>query len=152
MRDDRGAASILMLAVGLVLVGVALIVVTGGAARVARHQAGVAADFGALAGGAHTIEGQATACAVARRYVEANHARMLSCTVEGLEIVVRAEVRLRIYPASADVAARAGPIIAVPGPVLLAGDPRPSRIRPDAEGLRPGGPSAADILEDGPVR
>lgn len=118
LRDDRGAASVLVLAVGLVLVGVAAIVVIGGAARVARHQARVAADFGALAGGGHTVEGQAAACAVALRYVEANHARMLGCTVDGLEIVVRAEVRLGIYPASAVAASRAGPVSAVPGTIV----------------------------------
>lgn len=115
LRDDRGAASIFLLAVGLVLVGIALAAVTEGAARVARHQAGVAADLGALAGGPHAIEGQAAACAVAGRYVEANHARMTACVVDGLEIVVRTEVRLTLYPASAEAAARAGPVSAAPG-------------------------------------
>jgi secretion/DNA translocation related TadE-like protein len=115
LRDDRGAASIFVLAVGLVLIGVALTLVTVGAARVARHQARVAADFGALAGGPHAIEGQAAACAVASRFVEANHARMLECAVDGLEIVVRAEVVLLVYPASAEAASRAGPVTAVPG-------------------------------------
>jgi secretion/DNA translocation related TadE-like protein len=110
LRDDRGAASIFLLAVGLVLVGIALATVTAGAARVARHQAKVAADFGALAGGPHAIEGQNAACAVAGRFVEANHARMTACTIDGLEIVVRTEVRLAIYPASAVAAARAGPV------------------------------------------
>ncbi|MFC4063820.1 Rv3654c family TadE-like protein [Actinoplanes subglobosus] len=114
LRDDRGAASILLLAVGLVLVGIALAAVTEGAARVARHQAGAAADLGALAGGPHAIEGQTAACAVAGRYVEANHARMTACVVDGLEIVVRTEVRLMLYPGSAEAAARAGPVSAVP--------------------------------------
>jgi secretion/DNA translocation related TadE-like protein len=117
LRDDRGAASIFLLAVGLVLVGFALAAVTAGAARVARHQAKAAADFGALAGGPHTVEGQDAACAVAGRLVEANHARMTACTVEGLEIVVRTEVRLRIYPASAEAAARAGPVTTRAGDV-----------------------------------
>ncbi|SFF59194.1 helicase/secretion neighborhood TadE-like protein [Actinoplanes philippinensis] len=115
LRDDRGAASIFVLAVGLVLIGVALVVVAGGAARIARHQAQAAADFGALAGGAHAIEGQAAACAVAARYVQANHGRMAGCAVEGLEIVVHVEVRLDFYPASAGAAARAGPVTAFPG-------------------------------------
>jgi secretion/DNA translocation related TadE-like protein len=118
LRDDRGAASIFVLAVGVVLIGVALALATVGAARVARHQAKVAADFGALAGGPHAIEGRAAACAVASRYVEANHARMMECAVDGLEIVVRAEVRLRIYPASAEAASRAGPVTAVPAEIL----------------------------------
>jgi secretion/DNA translocation related TadE-like protein len=123
LRDDRGAASIFVLAVGLVLIGVALALVTVGAARVARHQAKAAADFGALAGGPHAIEGQAAACAVALRYVEANHARMTECAVDGLEIVVRAEVRLKVYPASAEAASRSGPVTAVPGGLVAARGP-----------------------------
>ncbi len=122
LRDDRGAASIFVLAVGLALIGVAIALVTVGAARVARHQAKVAADFGALAGGPHAVEGQVAACAVASRYVEANHARLTECAVDGLEIVVRAEVRLRVYPASAEAASRAGPVAAVPGEVLAVRD------------------------------
>ena len=114
LRDDRGAASIFLLAVGLVLIGVALTAGTVGAARVARHQARVAADFGALAGGPHIIEGTAVACAVASRYVEANHARMIECAVDGVEITVRAEVRLGTYPAGARATSRAGPVTAVP--------------------------------------
>jgi secretion/DNA translocation related TadE-like protein len=117
LRDDRGAASIFLLAVGLVLIGVALTAVTAGAARVARHQAGAAADLGALAGGPHIIEGEAAACAAASRYVHANHARMIECVVDGLDITVRAEVRLVIYPASASATSRAGPVTAVPGEV-----------------------------------
>ncbi|MEU4622463.1 Rv3654c family TadE-like protein [Actinoplanes sp. NPDC023801] len=110
LRDDRGAASIFVLAVGLVLVSVGAAGATVGAARVARHQAKVAADFGALAGGPRAIEGEAAACAEAQRYVAANHARMTACTITGLDIVVRTEVPLRIVPASAEAASRAGPI------------------------------------------
>jgi secretion/DNA translocation related TadE-like protein len=110
LRDDRGAASIFVLAVGLALVLLGSAGATVGAARVARHQAKVAADFGALAGGPHAIEGEAAACAEARRYVEANHARMTACTVTGLDVVVRTEVRLAVFPASAEAASRAGPI------------------------------------------
>lgn len=119
MRDlgcpvrDRGSASILVAGVGSVLVVLAAGLATVGAARVARHQAKVAADFGALAGGAHAIEGQAAACAVARRYVEANGASMSGCAVSGLEIVVRAEVRFRFAPAGAEAASRAGPVSVV---------------------------------------
>lgn len=116
-RDDRGAASIFVLGVGLVLVLLGLAGATVGAARVARHQAGAAADFGVLAGGRHVIEGEAAACAVARRYVEANSARMTGCVVTGLEIVVRTEVPLVVVPASAEAASRAGPVSASAGDV-----------------------------------
>ena len=56
LRDDRGAASIFVLAVGLVLIGVALTLVTVGAARVAFHdgvfldEIGIDLDAGAGAG------------------------------------------------------------------------------------------------------
>ncbi|GGN70155.1 hypothetical protein GCM10010112_36370 [Actinoplanes lobatus] len=110
---DRGSASVLVAAAGSVLVVLAAGLAAVGAARVARHQAKVAADFGALAGGAHAIEGQAAACAVARRYVEANGASMSDCVVSGLEIVVRAEVRFRFAPDGAEAASRAGPISGV---------------------------------------
>jgi secretion/DNA translocation related TadE-like protein len=113
--DDRGAASIFVLGVGLALVLLGLAGAAAGTARVARHQAGAAADFGALAGGRYAVEGEAAACAVARRYVEANGARMTGCAVTGLEIVVGAEVPLRLMPASAEAASRAGPVSAVPG-------------------------------------
>lgn len=128
MRDDRGAASVLVLAVGMVLVLLGVAGATVGAARVARHQARNAADFGALAGAAHTIEGQTAACAVADRYVRANGARMIGCAVTGLEIVVRVSVRFGDFPAGdfpvgdfpvgAEAAARAGPVHSVVGGVL----------------------------------
>jgi secretion/DNA translocation related TadE-like protein len=117
-REDRGAASVLVLAIGLVLVLLGVAGATVGAARVARHQARNAADLGALAGAAHTIEGQAAACAVAARFVRANEARMTGCAVTGLEIVVRASVGFRGFPAGAEVAARAGPVFSVAGGVL----------------------------------
>lgn len=117
-RDDRGAASVLVLGVGLVLIALGAAGAAVGTARVARHQAGVAADFGALAGGRHVIEGEAAACAVARRYVEANGARMTGCAVTGLDIVVRTEVPVGVVPASAEAASRAGPVSASAGGVL----------------------------------
>jgi secretion/DNA translocation related TadE-like protein len=117
MRDDesdRGAASIFVLAVGLFLVaaGVAgAMVVT---ARVARHAARNAADLAALAGAGRAIEGAGPACAVAARYAEANGARLTSCEVSGLEVIVRTEVPVRSVSMVATAAARAGPVT-VPG-------------------------------------
>lgn len=117
-QDDRGAASVFVLAVGLVMVLLGMAGAVVGAARVARHQAGTAADFGALAGARHTIEGQVVACAVADRYVRANSARMTACSVTGLEIAVRTSVRFEGFPAEAEGAARAGPVSSVVGGVL----------------------------------
>lgn len=112
---DRGAASVLVLAIGLLLVAAGVAAAAVGAAHVARHQARTAADLGALAGAVHAVRGRDVACAVAGRFVTANAARMTACDVDGLEIVVHVEVTAtplagRAGPARA--AARAGPIYA----------------------------------------
>lgn len=115
---DRGAASIFVLAVGLVLVAAGLAGAAVGAARVGRHEARTAADLGALAGAARAIEGHAAACAQAARLVAANDARLTSCRVDGLEIVVAAEVVVTPLPGltrRATAAARAGPLSAPVG-------------------------------------
>ncbi|WP_232050471.1 Rv3654c family TadE-like protein [Actinoplanes sp. OR16] len=106
---DRGAASILVLALGLVLLTAGLAAAMVGAAQVARREARNAADLGALAGAQQAVLGREVACAAAGRIVELNQARMVSCTLDDLEVVVRAEVpagRLR----TAEAAARAGPL------------------------------------------
>ncbi|XVV13061.1 Rv3654c family TadE-like protein [Actinoplanes sp. CA-131856] len=114
---DRGAASILVLALGLSLVVVGLAGAAVGSVWVGRQQARTAADLGALAGAAEAIYGEGVACARAGRFVAANGGRMTSCVVSGLEIVVR--VTVAVAPASglawqATAAARAGPIQALP--------------------------------------
>ncbi|WP_250029180.1 Rv3654c family TadE-like protein [Paractinoplanes maris] len=114
---DRGAATILVLAFGLLLTVAGLAAAAVGAARVGRHQARTAADLGALAGAAQTIFGQEHACARAQQFVIANQARMTSCVVEGLDITVRAEVVVRAVPGldrHAIATSRAGPIHALP--------------------------------------
>ena len=105
-----------MLAIGLVLIAAGGAGAAVGAARVGRHRAQVAADLGALAGAAHAIEGQEAACAEAARFVAANAGRMSSCTVEGLEIVVQAEVEITSIPGPPRITratARAGPVYAI---------------------------------------
>jgi secretion/DNA translocation related TadE-like protein len=117
-NGDRGAASIFVLAVGLVLVAAGLGGAAVGAARVGRHEARTAADLGALAGASRAIEGSAAACARAAQLVAANGARMTACRVEGLEIVVSAEVLVTPVPGltrHATAAARAGPVTAPAG-------------------------------------
>ena len=105
-----------MLAVGLVLVAGGVAAAAVGSARIARHQAEVAADLGALAGAARAIEGAESACAWARRFVVANRGRMTSCELEGLEIVVHTDVTATPLPGltgHAQAAARAGPVYAI---------------------------------------
>ncbi|MFI1994612.1 Rv3654c family TadE-like protein [Actinoplanes sp. NPDC020271] len=107
---DRGAASIFVLAVGLFLVAAGIAGAMAGAARVARHVARNAADLAALAGAGRAIEGAEVACAAARQYAEANGARLTSCQVSALEVIVRAEVSVRSSALKAAAAARAGPV------------------------------------------
>ena len=114
---DRGAATLLVLAIGLFLVAAGMAGASVGAARVGRHAARTAADLGALAGAAKAILGPEVACARAGRFVVANGGRMTSCTVEGLDVVVRAEVLVPAVPgldARAVATARAGPVYALP--------------------------------------
>ncbi|MET0425083.1 MAG: Rv3654c family TadE-like protein, partial [Actinoplanes sp.] len=107
---DRGAASILVLAIGLVLVAAGLAGAAIGTARVGRHQARLAADLGALAGAAQAIYGEEVACREAGRYIAANGGRMTACSVNGLEIVVQADVMLPALNRRASAGARAGPV------------------------------------------
>jgi secretion/DNA translocation related TadE-like protein len=109
---DRGAASILVLAMGLVLLTAGLAAAAVGSAQVARREARNAADLGALAGARDAVFGAGPACDAAARIVTRNHARMTACTVSGLEIVIRTEVRTRL--GTAESAARAGPVYAPP--------------------------------------
>ena len=110
---DRGAASILILAIGLVLVAAATAAAAVGAARVGRHQARTAADLSALAGAARAVEGAGPACTRAREIARENQARLAACHAEGWEIVVHVEVAVTPLPGLtryARAAARAGPV------------------------------------------
>ncbi|HEX7746635.1 MAG TPA: Rv3654c family TadE-like protein [Micromonosporaceae bacterium] len=119
--DDRGSASLWLLAIGLVLVVVAMTAAAVGAIRVARHQAQVAADFGALAGAARVLDGPAAACARAGAFVTANGGRLRGCQVDGLDVQISVEVTAPApgLPSLSSVAvasARAGPVRGEPGP------------------------------------
>lgn len=103
---QRGSASVLLLGIGLALLTIALGGQSIGAAAVARHRAGLAADVGALAGALHVPEGKATACARARAVVTANGGRLVGCTVTGPDVVAVVQVR------PAGPAARLGPAVA----------------------------------------
>lgn len=102
-----------LLALGLVFVLVGLFGAALGAARCARHQARVAADFGALAGAARALDGPEAACGRAAALVVANGGRMTGCRTDGLDLIVTAQVRVAPLPGLARVAtatSRAGPI------------------------------------------
>jgi secretion/DNA translocation related TadE-like protein len=125
-KRDRGAASILILAIGLVLVAAGTAAAAVGAARVGRHQARTAADLSALAGAARVVEGPGPACDRARQIAHDNQARLSVCRLEGWEIVVRVEVTVTPLPGltrNTEAAARAGPV-ATPAGFGLSGGRR----------------------------
>jgi secretion/DNA translocation related TadE-like protein len=102
-----------VLAIGLVLVMAGAAGAAIGAARVGRHQARLAADAGALAGAVRAVEGRRAACDRAAQLVAANGGRLVECLVQGLDIVVRAEVTVTPLPGlvrQVTAAARAGPV------------------------------------------
>jgi secretion/DNA translocation related TadE-like protein len=115
-QPDRGAGTILVLAVGLLLIAAGVAGSAVGAGRVGRHQARTAADLGALAGAVRVIDGRPAACAQASRLVAANDAALTFCDVDGLEIVIYVEVVVTPLPGltrRAREGARAGPVYSV---------------------------------------
>ncbi len=110
-RGERGAATLIVLAmsgllmfVGLALAGVAAIVLT-------QRSAQAAADLAALAGASAAVSG-GDACAAAGEIAEANGAALADCELTGVVVTVAVQVdgpRLadRRYDVTAE--ARAGP-------------------------------------------
>ena len=90
-RDERGAATLLVLAMAgvLVLLGAALAVVT---AMVAAHRAAQsAADLAALAAARGVAEGR-DGCLLAAEVAVANRAHLTGCDVSGRVVDVAVEV------------------------------------------------------------
>ncbi|MEO6503405.1 MAG: Rv3654c family TadE-like protein [Jatrophihabitantaceae bacterium] len=79
-RSDRGAATIWVLALGAVVLSVAMVITARGSAVLARHRLERAADVTALAA-AHQIGRTAQPCAAASRIAAANAAVLVSCAV-----------------------------------------------------------------------
>lgn len=107
---DAGVSTVF----GALMVGL-LIVVTGvcvrlGGATLARQQAETAADLGALAGAADALRGADVACAGAGRVVAANRGRLVSCVLDGLDVLVQVEVPVPAFGGAASGRARAGPV------------------------------------------
>lgn len=112
LSAERGGATVWLLAAGLVFVLVGLFGAAVGAARAARHQARNAADFGALAGAGRALDGPGAACARADELARANGGRLVACRLDGLDVIVTAEMRVVLLPwlaHSATATSRAGP-------------------------------------------
>jgi secretion/DNA translocation related TadE-like protein len=106
---DRGSASVWLLCAGLVVLSFGLTGALAAAAATGRHRAQAAADLGALAGARYAVDGEPTACARAAAIVAANGARVAGCRLDGLDLVVTAEVPVAGVGTARGVA-RAGPV------------------------------------------
>ncbi|MGM1059694.1 Rv3654c family TadE-like protein [Saccharothrix sp. Mg75] len=105
---ERGAASVVAVAVvgvwgALVLVGVLV-----GEAAIVRHRVAAAADLGALAAASWVVEGVDAACSRARVVVERMGGRLDGCAVDGWEVEVVVSGEEAVFGAPS-ARARAGP-------------------------------------------
>jgi len=118
-RDgERGSATVWVLALGGVLALVGLAGVLVGAAAVARHRAGSAADLTALAAAGRAVLADPEACGVAGEVAGANGARLDRCAVapDG-DVEVSVSVRVELGPVgvrTVTARARAGPVSSPP--------------------------------------
>jgi len=117
--DDAGVATVyacLGIVVLLVVMGLGLHL---GAAALARQRAETGADLAALAGAVKVLQGPDTACAAVVRVGAANRVDVLSCSVVGTDVLVVVSARAGSGPlaGTATGRARAGPVLAVSGPV-----------------------------------
>jgi len=95
---------VLGVATGLVVLSSGSWVALYAAYLIPRAEARSAADLAALAGAGWARAGQNVACARAADIVTANHAVMISCRVEGLDVELTVEVK------GIRAVARAGPV------------------------------------------
>ncbi|MGW5558484.1 Rv3654c family TadE-like protein [Micromonospora sp. NPDC003944] len=110
---ERGGATVILLAVGLVFVLVGTFGAAVAGAAMAAQRAAVAADLGALAGAVKALDGEAVACAFAADIAVRNGARLNGCRLDGLDLLVTAEVTVSPLPGltrTAASTARAGPV------------------------------------------
>ncbi|MBT8228090.1 MAG: flp pilus-assembly TadE/G-like family protein [Dactylosporangium sp.] len=108
--SDDGLASIWMLGIGLSVVSFGASAIVASGVLVARQQARTAADLGALAGAARLAEGEVRACAHAGSIVEANAARLVRCSSDGLDLIIAVRTEASGIEIGAETTARAGPI------------------------------------------
>lgn len=135
---ERGSATLWIVGLGSVL-ATAVLVATGVASLVAaQHRADTAADLAALSA-VTAGTGGAPACGVAARISQAHRARMVSCTVSGVDVQVEVEVVGLPLPdteVKLRARARAGPSQAVGVPSDLERDARRRAERARADRSR----------------
>jgi secretion/DNA translocation related TadE-like protein len=112
---DDGMATVTAVGLAAVVSAAAVVGVLLAGAVAARHRAGAAADFAAIAAAQHAVEGTAAACRSAAQIARSDGARLEMCRLAGTTAEVRVRVELpgplaRLGPARAT--ARAGPVAA----------------------------------------
>jgi secretion/DNA translocation related TadE-like protein len=119
---DRGSGTVWMLALIGLTWATAMMAITVGGVRAARHRAYAAADLAALAAASHSADGPHAACGLAARIARGSGGRLRSCVLHGRisEVIVSAD--LASVPAlrhlAATARARAGPEM-LPAPTTM---------------------------------
>jgi secretion/DNA translocation related TadE-like protein len=103
--------------VAVAMIAVLVAVTTGalclGSAVIARHRAQAAADLAALAAARRLADGPDAACAQATAIARAMKSAIAQCTVDGVDVVVAANVLVtlgKLGMGTASASARAGPL------------------------------------------
>ncbi|MUL46060.1 flp pilus-assembly TadE/G-like family protein [Mycobacterium sp. CBMA293] len=112
VRDDSGSATVLAVALIVVLIGLMTGAAAVGAAVIGRHRAQSAADLAALAAAGALALGPDQSCSRAAAVAEDMGSRVGRCSVQRLDVVVDVEVTVRFGRWNLGVAhgrARAGP-------------------------------------------
>jgi secretion/DNA translocation related TadE-like protein len=114
--QDRGSATLWVLAAVLALSSFAALVLASALVAVDRHRAATVADLAALAAAAHSLDGPAAACDRASLVARAARARLVDCRLDGAGTVL---LTVEMQPAGPlaglpplRVTARAGPTTA----------------------------------------
>lgn len=98
---------------GTMALAMAMLVLGAAGSLVTHHRARNAVDLAALAAAAVTAEGEA-ACGEAAWLLEQQGARLVDCRIEGLDVVLSAEVPFASGLGAARASARAGPTLRAP--------------------------------------
>ncbi|MDV6011363.1 Rv3654c family TadE-like protein [Haloechinothrix sp. LS1_15] len=112
-RDDRGFATVWAAGAVLAILLVYTLLMSLGAATVARHRAAAVADLAALAAAADATSGTGAACDAAGRVADRMSARLYSCELREWDAVVEVRVPPPMVPGefgAARAVARAGPV------------------------------------------
>jgi secretion/DNA translocation related TadE-like protein len=91
-EDEAGSATVLVIAWCVVLLATTSVLVLLAALLVTRHEAESAADLAALSAARHALEGNEAACRVARATAERHGARLDTCGLADLDVVVRVSI------------------------------------------------------------